>query len=235
LTVKDKLELERLYAFLDDLDSMYNKEEISEETYSEMRKKYKDKISDIQDRIIEFDKTDDMEAISKELKEATDDIIESTSQITENVNEILKKTMKTLKQQLKSSGIESPCCKSVTSDETIRYLMGEDDYVYLKCDLESGKMSIKGIDGNEVRIFAEKKSREESEEKAKNKLKKIELMCKDMVMDKKHLIKIETDVPKCSRSATRRETYLSRKSIATSLRLATRMAALSLGTSNASF
>ncbi|MBN1786597.1 MAG: DUF4097 family beta strand repeat protein [Candidatus Methanofastidiosa archaeon] len=192
--VKDKLELERLYAILDDLESMYKNDEISEETYSEMKKRYKDKISEIQDKIMDFDKE---KVSSKDMEEMAELIKENTSQISENVNEILKNTMRTLKMQLKSIGVESEC-RSYEESERLNFPLEKEEFTSLKCHIEHGKVELRGTDGDSIEISAVKKTKCERDEEAISNLKNIRINCKSSKDDNKRTIKISTDQPRWS-------------------------------------
>jgi len=196
MAVKDKLELERLYAILDDLESMYKNEEISEETYTEMRKNYKSKIADIQDRIMDFDKEEE-DILSKDVQEAKERLEESTAQISQNVNEILKETMRSLKMQLKSVGLE-PSLKTFSKEDVSRVEMGDDEFLSLKCHIEWGKVSIRGSDRKDVKILAEKKAKADTREIGMEKLEDISLNCKTSLDGNIRKIKISPDLPKKS-------------------------------------
>ncbi|GEM_PF-3356381 len=195
MAVKDKLELERLYAILDDLESMYRDDEISEETYTEMKKNYKKKISDIQDRIMDLDGESGQKDVSRQVQEAMAHLDESTAQISKNVNEILKETMRSLKMQLKSAGVDS-CCKTYSKEDSFNISLEEDQYLSLKCHLEWGKIEIRGKEGNDITIHAEKKSRADERETGMKRLENIGLNCKSSLEGNKRIVKINPDLPK---------------------------------------
>ena len=182
---------------MDDLETMYRNEEVSEETYTEMRKNYKKKISDIQNKIMDLDKGDETQIDLQQVQEAKDRLKETTSEISENVNEILKETMRSLKKQLKSAGFEAKC-KTYSKEDRYNVSVAEDEYISVKCHLDWGKIRIVGTERDEVRIVAEKKSRAEVESEGLERIEKIKLNCKSSLDGKKRTIKITPDTPKWS-------------------------------------
>ena len=187
MAVKDKLELERLLSILEDLESMYRHSDISEDTYREMKKTYKSKISKLQDRIMDVsdDDLDDLSAISASF----------AKDISDNVNDVLKDTMKILKEQLKTVGVEDESRKFKKEETAHIHLEGEGNLV-LKCKLERGKIHVRGGSVHSVTVVSEKQVQSESALGAQRQLQDISLGIRHKHKKDCEEIIIEPDCPR---------------------------------------
>ncbi len=187
MAVKDKLELERLLSMMDDLERMYQEGDIGEETYREMKKNYQHRITRLQNRIM------DLESDIKEVISTTIDSIPDN--VTENVNDILKNTMRTLKEQLKTKGV-TPTKNKFKREETIKIPTKASERLTVRCDVEYGGVFIKeGSDANTI-IKVLNMIRSDNEEKANEKLDKIEINCTDYIRNQSHIIEIKPEGPR---------------------------------------
>lgn len=188
MAVKDKLELERLLSIVEDIERMYKNNEISEETYREMKKNYKDRIKRLQNRIMDLDH-ETSETISR-------DIDQMTTEVTENVNEVLKNTMRMLKEQLKTAGMNNPTGEKYEREEKITVPLEGDAPLELKCHVERGKIFVKGSDEPDVEMRVVKSCKSSHRERCEEVLDDIDLNYKVYLRDQTRVIKVSPDMPK---------------------------------------
>ncbi|MHC1604641.1 MAG: DUF4097 family beta strand repeat-containing protein, partial [Candidatus Methanofastidiosia archaeon] len=185
MSVRDKLEMERLQSLLEDLERMYKEKEIGEETYREMRRSYQRRIKSLQEKIMDFEFE-----IDKSTKE---EIKEIKFQIKENVNEILKNTMQAIKYELKHKEYYNT---KFNQSETLTENLEKADSLTLKCMVENGKVNIKGISSNTLTIDISKRVRGKDEEDANENFKDINLRYKARWKDKNLIVELKPEGPR---------------------------------------
>ena len=191
MAVKDKLELERLLSILEDLERMYQNGEIREETYREMKKSYKSRITTLQDRIMDME-----QPVAEAVDDAREALGQASAMMTQNVNDLLKNTMRLLKEQLKTAGIEGTARK-YKADEVIRLPLEDLSHPFMvKCCVEKGTISVVPGMGSEVVCTVEKAVKDMlGEELARKKLDRIDLSYSTYMHDTVRVMKLSPSGP----------------------------------------
>lgn len=172
MKLKRKIETNRHQAMLRDLEQMYEKGDISEQTYQEMKEKYEEKLKELEEHLEEEE-----EKLDLELEELGVEMGELGIRISEKVNEAVAKAMD--KVHLAVSTLPN----SFQSFETGESYVAEDvhegsfdsDTVSIDFETHNGHIEVKGWDQDTYKVVAAKKVRSYSEEKAQEKLDKMKI------------------------------------------------------------
>ncbi len=175
MKLKKRIETNRHKAMLRDLEQMYEKGDISEQTYEEMKQKYEEKLEKLGE--LEEGLEEEEEKLELELEEMGIEMGELGIRISEKVNEAVAKAMD--KVHLAVATLPN----SFQSFETGESYVVEDvhegsfdtDTVLIDVETHNGHIEVKGWDEDTYKIVASKKVRSYSEEKAQERLGKIEV------------------------------------------------------------
>ena len=172
MRLKRKLEKNRHQALLQDLEQMYEKGEISEQTYQEMKKKYEEKLKELEEHLAEAE-----EELDLEFEELGEEMGELGIRISEKVNEAVAKAMD--KVHLVVANLPD----SYETYETGEYYTAEEvfegsfdtDKVRIDFTTTNGSIKLMKSDEDTYKVVATKKVRSYSEEKARERLDEIKV------------------------------------------------------------
>lgn len=165
MRIKRKLDMDRYEKMLRDLEEMKNKEEISEQTYEEMKEKYEEKLKELEDSYFEEDEAE----LELEL-EGLDDLGE---RITMKVEKAVSSAMDKVHTMMSEMPDSFDSGRTYTTEDVYE---GEfdTDQIYIDFSTVNGHIDLKKWDQDTYKVVATKKARSLSEERAQRKLEKME-------------------------------------------------------------
>ena len=175
MKLKEKIEMNRHKAMLRDLEQMYEREEISEQTYQEMKEKCEGKIKELEEHLEEAGEELelDLEVLGEEMGE---EMGELGIRISKKVNDAVAKAMDKVNIVIKNlpDSYEFETGESYTEEE-VHEGSFDTDNVYIDFSTLNGYIELERWDEDTYKVVAAKKVRSYSEEKAKEKLDKIKI------------------------------------------------------------
>lgn len=172
MKMKMKIEMNRHKAMLRDLEQMYTRGEISEQTYEEMKEKYEEKLEELEEQLEEAE-----EELELEIGELGEEMGELGMKISEKVNAAVAKAMDKVHLALENLP------NSFETYETGEHYTTEDvfegsfdaDKVRIDFDTLNGSIVLKKWDEDTYKVVATKRVRSYSEKRAQEKLNEIEV------------------------------------------------------------
>lgn len=171
MKLKRKLEMNRHKAMLQDLEQMYEKGEISEQTYGEMKKKYEEKLQEMEEELEEAEGE-----LEIELEELGEEMGELGVRISEKVNDAVSKAMKRVNLVVANlpDSYQFETGEHYTEEEVFEGNF-DSDSVFIDFRTLNGNIELSKWDEDTYKIVAVKRVRSYSEEKARKKLSKVKL------------------------------------------------------------
>lgn len=171
MKLKKKIEMDRHQAMLRDLERMYEKEEISEQTYQEMKEKYEEKVKELEESLEENE-----EELELELEDLGEEMGELGIRISEKVNQAVGKAMKRVHLAIKDlpASYEFETGEQYTEEEVFEGSF-DTDKVRIDFSTINGSIELRKWDEETYKVVAAKKVRSYSEERAREKLEKIKV------------------------------------------------------------
>jgi DUF4097 and DUF4098 domain-containing protein YvlB len=189
MKIKRKLEMNRHQAMLKDLELMHEKGEISEQTYLEIKEKYVEKLKELEEHLEEEHKDLEME-----LEELGDEMGELGLRISEKVNAAVAKAMDRVHLAVASmpNSVETfEMGESYTAEEVFDGSF-DTDKVCIDFSTINGHIELKKWDEDTYKVVATKKVRSYSEERAREKLDKVQVNF-DHLKDDTETLRIDPD------------------------------------------
>jgi DUF4097 and DUF4098 domain-containing protein YvlB len=165
MRIKRKLDMDRYETMLRDLEQMREKEEISTETYEEMKQKYEEKLKELEEQYFE-----DKRELELDLEELGDLGERITAQVEAAVSKAMDKVHR-ITMQFPDS-FESGAYHSA---EEVFEGKFESDTVDIDFLTENGHIDLRKWDNDTYKIVVTKKVRALSKERAEEKLKEVDV------------------------------------------------------------
>ena len=175
MKLKRKIEINRHNAMLRDLEQMYEKGDISQQTYEEMKVKYEEKLKELEEMQEQLEEEE--EKLELELEELGEEMGELGIRISEKVNEAVAKAMKRVNlvvTNLPNSFQSFETGESYVAEE-VHEGSFDTDSVTIDFETHNGHIEVKGWDEDTYKVVIAKKVRSYSEEKAQEKLANIKV------------------------------------------------------------
>lgn len=205
MKLKRKIEINRHNAMLRDLEQMYEKGDISQQTYEEMKEKYEEKLKELEEMQEQLEEEE--EKLELELEELGEEMGELGIRISEKVNAAVAKAMK--KVNLAVTNLPNSFQSFETGESYVAEEVHEGsfdtDSITIDFETHNGHIEVKGWDEDTYKVVVAKKVRSYSEEKAQEKLANIKI---DVEHQKngEECLRIDTD--EHSRGAVSIKAYL---------------------------
>lgn len=178
MKLKRKLEMNRHKVMLHDLEQMYEKGEISEQTYEEMKEKYEDKVQKMEDELEEAEDEIEieLEGLGEEIEGLGEEMGELGMRISEKVNDAVSKAMKRVNLTVANlpDSYQFETGEHYTEEEVFEGSF-DSDSVFIDFRTLNGNIELNKWDEDTYKIVAVKRVRSYSEEKARKKLSKVKL------------------------------------------------------------
>ncbi|MBU7015767.1 MAG: hypothetical protein HXS43_13155, partial [Theionarchaea archaeon] len=165
MRIKRKLDMDRYETMLRDLEQMKDRQEISQETYEEMKQKYEERLKELEEQYFE-----DGKEFELELEEFSDLGERITAQVESAVSKAMDKV-----QRITMQFPDSFDSGTYHSAEEVFEGKFESDAVDIDFSTENGHIDLRKWDNDTYKVVVTKKVRAYSEERAEEKLKEVEL------------------------------------------------------------